>query len=215
MKYQPILLIAISVLLVGAGCTPTKSPSPAANAPSANAPAMTGPKGNTNAAPAQAGAGMKLYTSAPYDFSYPKAYTLTDHPMTEAARKPYLDKGLDAPLQLVTLATVTRPPGFTGEGPPSIAVIQWNNAQRTPLLEWAKKQSGYTNFTGANKNLSNAQFLGHPSLAYDYDGLYGGKARLIDLDGTVLQISADFDADAGNTNMAAFDTILSTLSLSK
>lgn len=230
MKHSSLSFIAAAVLLVGAGCAKNEPQAPVTNTPSVNAPATNtsgstngntnggDTNGNTNGTGGTAQTGTKKYNSAPYDFSYPAKYILSDHAMTDAMRKPYLDAGLDAPLQNVSLATVVRPDGFEGEGPATIHVTQWNNANRTPLREWAKKQGSYTGFTAAvdaSGKVSTEAFQGKPSLSYEYAGLYGGKARLIDLGGTVLQVSADFDAEQGNTNMAAFDTILSTMTFGK
>src|SRR5690606_17458587 len=108
------------------------------------------------------------------------------------------DQGLDAPLQFSIFATEVRPPGFVGEGPASVHVIQWGNAQRLPLWEWAKRHGAYTGLTAeveAGQKYTTETFMGRPSVSYEYDGLYGGKARLIALDGTVLQVSADFDGE--------------------
>lgn len=230
-RHLSLTAAAAALLLVGAGCAQTapapaaNSPAPSTNSPSAAAPGDGGsqnptprPGDNTdpNNMPAPSGSGVKNYNSAPYDFQYPEAYSLTNVQMTDAFRKPYLDKGLDAPLQQVTLTTETRPSGKEGEGPATIRVTQWNNAQRTPLREWAKRMGSYTGFTAAvdtSGKVDTAKFTGYPSLAYEYDGLYGGNARLIDLDGTVLQVSADFGADSKNVNAEAFAKILATLKI--
>lgn len=225
MRYH-LKLAAASLLLVGAGCAGTPpAQQPDANAPAVNSSATNAPTGGEPSGTSDAGtsgttatAGLKQYNSAPYDFSYPSRYILTDHPMNDEERQSYLDRNLDAPIQNVSLADEQRPKVTAGEGPATLRVIQWNNSQGWLLRQWARKTESYTGFTEkieAAKTFSEAPFMGYPSLSYEYEGLYGGKARLIALNGTVLHVSADFDTNMGNTNMAAFDTILSTLKIAK
>lgn len=100
-----------------------------------------------------------------YSFAYPDTYELSSRAETAGTEVWH------------TAALVPRGyvPPQNGEGPPSITVSIYGNAEGLPLEQFLRSEPK-TNFALSDQNLAPTTVGGKPALAYVYSGLYENDA---------------------------------------
>lgn len=115
-----------------------------------------------------------------YSFMYPDTYDLSSHTETSGAAQ------WDV-LVLVPKGYVA-PQG--GEGPPSISVASYNNAEGLPLEQFITNEPKANFGLSGDKKLTPISVGGKPAFGYTYSGLYENDAVAVANSGRVYVFAA-------------------------
>jgi hypothetical protein len=100
-------------------------------------------------------------------------------------------------------------PPQNGEGPPSITVSTYNNAERLPLDQFLRSEPK-ANFALSDRELRQATVGGKPALAYTYGGLYENDAVAVAIGDKVYVFAAGW-MQANDPTRADLRDILKTV----
>lgn len=114
-----------------------------------------------------------------YSFAYPDTYELSSRAKTAGTEV----------WNMVTLVPRGYVPPQNGEGPPSITVGSYSNAEGLPLEQFLRSEPK-ANFSLSDQTLRRTTVGGKPALAYTYSGLYESDAVAVAANGKVYVFAA-------------------------
>ncbi len=186
------LLIAIPVLLLAAACGKQAQVQPAQPAPQPQAQIQ----------PIDEMANWKTYTNSQYgfEFKYPSAYKLETVGKSQVAGN----------LLKINLHETSRE---MPEGTPGIGVGVWNNSKHLSLLDWAKVNSSYSNYSAAslNTDYKEGMLLGQKTFSYSWQGLGYGKTVLVQVSADKLLLLDVFSTNQDDGIWLTFENIVASL----
>lgn len=140
---------------------------------------------------------MKMFKSVAfgYSFDYPLNFETRIQPKPPA---PALEEvHIFDPAQ-------ERPPGFEGEGPPTLFVLAYTKPAAQTLIDFLQEQNSWTSFDKDTSVFTQTAVDQKTTLIrYPYDGLYGGEAMVLARGSQVFLLKGD-SSEEGDKYEKAF-----------